>query len=67
MNFVTATAQHMLVNYISHFAIILKSSLKCMLTWFEDEINDEILNKICKYNVSYRDAQTIFLIFPKTG
>ena len=49
---------------ISHFAIVLKSYLKCMLTWFECEINEELLNKICYYNVSYREAPTMF---PQTG
>ena len=27
---------------------------------FEGEINDELLNKICQYNVSNREVQTIF-------
>ena len=31
---------------------------------FDGEINDELLNKICYYNVGYRDAHTIF---PQAG
>ena len=31
---------------------------------FDGEINDELLSKICYYNVGYRDAHTIF---PQAG
>ena len=35
-----------------------------MLTRFEGEMNDELLNKNCYYSVSYREVRTIF---PQTG
>ena len=64
MNFVTATGSSCAGKLNITFCNKTKKFSKMYVDVFKDEINDELLNKICQYNVSYWEAETIF---PRVG